>query len=321
MKTTIFGCLILASVAFCYGQVLKESDNSGAKYRNKIDDIKTVADIDKLLDSIDKKRFDVFIVKESLEFKNQECNDLLAIFKLKPWSKADFDNNGYTDLLVIGNNYGHSAIVILDTGKNNFVVKNLTRSHFQDCTFPVVQNIEGQTLIVNNTPRRFLEDYPDFESFKNANTTAQKIGSIFLIYKFGDFVELSNAANTYNIEKIEYKTSGCYGTCPSFELSIDSNRNGIYKPVAFNKKKKGTFKGSIKNLEFNELVGLLTYIDFPKLKDDYSVSWTDDQRSFLKITYDGGKVKTVSDYGLIGTFGLSRVYEILFDLRENQTWN
>ncbi len=55
-------------------------------------------------------------------------------------------------------------------------------------------------------------------------------------------------------------------------------------------------------------------------KDKYAVNWTDDQASILEITFDNGKVKKIYDYGLIGTFGLDRVYQLLFKLRENQKW-
>jgi hypothetical protein len=85
-------------------------------------------------------------------------------------------------------------------------------------------------------------------------------------------------------------------------------------------KKKGKFKGKILQANYDELIGLLNYLDFPSLKDSYAVNWTDDQTSVLKITYNNGKVKEIKDYGLIGTLGLSRVYSILFDLRENQQW-
>ena len=47
---------------------------------------------------------------------------------------------------------------------------------------------------------------------------------------------------------------------------------------------------------------------------------TDGQTCGLKITYDNGKTKIIHDYGLIGTFGLDRTYEMLFNLRKNQTW-
>jgi len=67
-------------------------------------------------------------------------------------------------------------------------------------------------------------------------------------------------------------------------------------------------------------VNLLNYIDFETLQDNYAVNWTDDQTAKLKVTYDNGKVKSIRDYGLLGTYGLDRVYQLLFELRENQKW-
>jgi hypothetical protein len=301
MKVLIIGIIFLTSLIYSEAQVLQNTDNSSVKFRNKIDEIKNDADIDKLLESINKKQFEVFIVKENLEIKNQKCRELAESVQAKSWTKADFDNNGYTDILIIGDNYGLSSIVILDKGNNNFEIKALTKGIFPSCSFPVVQNKKPQPVIFYYT---------------DESSEAHKT----LIYKFGDFVEINDSPKTHRIEEIEYKTSGCFGTCPIFELTIDSNHQAVYKPIAFNKKKKGTFKGTIRSFEYDELVGLLNYIDFADLRDSYSVNWTDDQSSFLSITYDDGKVKKINDYGLIGTFGLSRVYKILFDLRENQSW-
>ena len=292
-------------VFFSISKAQKEQTKE-SKFNNKIDDVKTVDDIDKLLDYIDKKRFETYIIKENLEFETVACGDLAKEIQAKSWTKADFDNNGYTDILIIGES-GRDSVVVLDIGKNNFVYKNLTKEIFPQCSLPVVVNKENQALI---------NYYEDGKYYKNGTQLNPKV----LIYKFWDFVEINSSFQTHQIEKIEYKTSGCFGTCPAFELTIDSNKNATFKPVAFNKKKKGTFKGTIRNFEYDELTGLLNYIDFPNLKDSYAVNWTDDQSSQLIVTYDGGKVKKINDYGLIGTFGLSRVYKMLFYLRDNQSW-
>ncbi len=287
----------------CKAQAVERKES---KFYNKIDNIKTVDDIDKLLESIDKKRFEAFVVREKLELENVACEDLANEIQAKPWTKADFDNNGYSDILIIGDS-GRDSIVVLDRGKNNFMFIGLNKKIFPDCSLPVVANTDGNALI---------NYYQDGKYYKKGRQVDPKV----LIYKFGDFVERTDSSQTYKIEKIEYKTSGCFGTCSIFELTIDSNKKATYKPIAFNKKKKGTFKGTIRNFEYDELIGLLNYIDFSNLKDRYSVNWTDDQSSQLAITYNDGKVKKINDYGLIGTFGLSRVYEIMFNLRENQSW-
>jgi hypothetical protein len=56
------------------------------------------------------------------------------------------------------------------------------------------------------------------------------------------------------------------------------------------------------------------------LKDEYSVNWTDDQTSTLEIKFNNGQIKRISDYGMIGTFGLEHIYDQLFALRKTQKW-
>lgn len=296
MKELIYiGTILFSSFIFCNAQNPQISGGSAIKFHNKLDDVKTANDINEILNSIDEKRFEAFVISESLQLVNKKCGGIADTFNAKPWTKADFDNNGYTDLLVIGKDYTHSVIVISDVGKDNFIMKDLARKFFQDCTIPVVQNDGEQPVIT----------YYSWGKPTLAKT---------LIYKFGDFIESNNSPGTYRIEKIEYRTSGCFGACPSFGLTIDSNRKAIYKPIYFNNRKKGKYTGKIKTPQFDELAKLLNYIDFLNLQDNYFVSWTDDQTSYLTITYNGGNIKNMKDYGLIGTFGLSRVYEILFNL-------
>ena len=147
-----------------------------------------------------------------------------------------------------------------------------------------------------------------------------------LIFKFGDFIEFNKSPKTYKIEKIEYTTGMCFGTCPAFSIEINKDRKGTFKAEYYNTKTKnskevnGTFKTDINEKSYSEIIGLLNYIDFPNLKDDYSVSWTDDQTCNLTITYNNGQKKKIKDYGLIGTYGLDRLYQLFFELRFNQNW-
>uniref|UniRef100_UPI0025C73B24 DUF6438 domain-containing protein n=1 Tax=Chryseobacterium sp. TaxID=1871047 RepID=UPI0025C73B24 len=151
-----------------------------------------------------------------------------------------------------------------------------------------------------------------------------------LEYQFGDFVEYnSNPHNYIPIKKIEFSTSMCFGVCPVFQLIIDKNQKALFTAERFNfdqneenlsENIEGKFHTKIKNEDYQELIKILEYIDFPNLQDEYSVDWTDDQTLILKITYGNGKVKTIQDYGASGTYGLKKIYKILFNMRKNQDW-
>jgi Domain of unknown function (DUF6438) len=147
------------------------------------------------------------------------------------------------------------------------------------------------------------------------------------VFYEGDFVEFNPIVIKHRIERIAFTTSYCFGNCPRFDLSIDQKRYGkLYAGTdnidkKNNQKMEGDYAAIIKDTDYNKIICLLNYINFETLKDKYAVNWTDDQSCTLTITYDGGKVKKIEDYGLIGTFGLDRVYQVLFDLRFNQDWH
>ena len=230
----LFSIVLSILVAFCFFNICK-AQKKESEFNNKIDNIKTVDDIDKLLDSIDKKRFDTYIVREKLEVETVACGDLAKEVQAKSWTKADFDNNGYTDILIIGDS-GRDSVVILDNGQNNFIYKNLSKGIFSDCSLPVVVNTEKQTLI---------NYYENGNYYKNGSQLNPKV----LIYKFGDFVEITNSPQTYKIEKIEYKTSGCFGTCPVFELTILIQiKMQLINPLLLIKRKKEHLKAQLETL-------------------------------------------------------------------------
>lgn len=286
-----------------------QTGNSTFGRKNYIDKIKNAGQITRLLSRTD-KRYKKFEPNEGLFFIVDKCRKISDSLHVQPWAKADFDNNGLTDLLVVGNLFDHAVLCILDKG-GSYEIKSLTRRHFQDCTFPV---LEGNKI------RYYVEPVPEWGKRPKAPEMEQRV----LVYRFGDFIEENPAPANHSIEKIEYTTSMCFGSCPVFGITIHPDRRASWNAEMYNKIKNktlsGTFTAKITEDKYNDILNLLNYMDFENLRDSYSVNWTDDQSCTLKITYDNGKVKSISDYGLVGTFGLNRVYQLLFALRENQSW-
>lgn len=122
-----------------------------------------------------------------------------------------------------------------------------------------------------------------------------------------------------HIEKIKYSAGACFGTCPVFTIDIDSNRSALLQAYTHNDI-TGVFKTDIQQNHFNSLMIALKNCHFTSLKNNYSREISDLPRGLLTITYDGGKTKTIDDYGMSGTKELDEVYRILFNLRENQDW-
>ena len=301
-------------IFLCITQVTLAQKNS------KIDKLNSKEDVENLIHSFD-KNYEKFSLKPINEFKssygeNEYCKRIADSLNItKSFYKADFNNDGYTDLLAIGDYYNFNIFIVMNNRNDSLKINRLTRRSFQECTFP---------KIINDTIIRYYQmTQPDWRE----NKPKRSLKFVDLVYKYGDFIEYNPKVKDYSIQKIEYQTTMCFGTCPKFFISIDKNKQGIFKAESYNKETReskkvitGTFETILKESSFKEIINLLNYIDFPNLKDNYAVSWTDDQTSTLTITYGNGQVKKIRDYGLIGTYGLDRLYQILFELRFNQDW-
>lgn len=302
-----------------------------------------ITEIDKL---VSEKEIENFIQKKDTNYKkfelrkiqdfkrgNQDSINKILAKKVKAnqsFTKADFDNNGYTDLLAIGDNhkaitYGENeeeisfdfTAIVLMNFNNEYKIIDITKRGF-DPIVPKVEYVNNEAFLAVYSSKPQL---PNFKKFKESKAK--------LTFKFGHFIEYNKDPKKHIIEKIEYSTGPCFGSCPVFKLEINRDKTAIFNAEEYNfsdkinhinpEKDEGKFKTTISEKEFDELIEILNYIDFSSLKN-YSVMWTDDQSSTLKITYDNGKVKTIYDYGLVGTYGLKRTYEMLFSLRKNQSW-
>ncbi|MBD8490780.1 hypothetical protein IFO69_18660 [Echinicola sp. CAU 1574] len=231
--------------------------------------------------------------------------------------KGDFDNNQERDLLVTGEQYGFTSYLIMAIEKDSVQVIALSNGHyFQDFIFPSVRN-DSLIDIFSFSPEVYFSDQDVNPSLEVKTFT----------FKFGHVIEANNHPMPYEINKIEFKTDYCFGTCPVFSLELFPSSLSTFHAEAYNfEEKRGEiskemdFRTNIKKESWEEITQILNYINFPELENEYAVNWTDDQKVFLTIHYDHGQVKTISDYGLRGTFGLNLLYQKLFDLRNNQDW-
>lgn len=277
--------------------------------KNYIENIQNAQQIVDLLTFVD-ERYKTFEVNEKMKFNDSLCQVYCDSLHVQPWQKVDVDQNGLTDIVVYGDWVEPSILCILNKGEK-YEIKYLTRDVFQRASFVIVQN-------------NILKFYYKSALDSTGNNGNKKFNQKNLVYKYGDFIEENIQHVNHKIERIEYATSACFGTCPIFKLVINSDKSAIFQADDYNRINivtlKGIYKTIITDEKYNELVELLNYIDFESLKDNYAVTWTDDQSSKLTITYNNGKVKTIDDYGLLGTFGLNKVYQMLFEMRENQKW-
>lgn len=255
-----------------------------------------------------------FILSDSLSPACTGYPVCKTLGKQVSWVKADFDGNNRLDLLVTGYRSSSSSsryvTCFLDQGEQKFdEIRLATGAYNCDVT---------QLGYVGSKPVIFYT-HSQIQGARFTKNRKSICKQDTLIFRKNGFVEYNRAPQDCRIEKIVFSTNACYGTCPIFTLQLARNGAATYHAEQYNKL-KGDFTAVVQAQPLTEVWALLNYLNFPRLQNNYSVSVTDQPTCTLTITYGGGKVKTIEDYGEQGTFGLRQVYDLLFALRTTQAW-
>jgi hypothetical protein len=282
------------------------SRNPPAKQLNKIDSLSTGAQINVFIRSLD-PAFKDFTVNEQLAFPSW-CKMLADSLQIPYYYKADFDRNGLTDLMVLSKEMDYPVLCVLDSGANRYQMTWVNKvSHI--CMIPVVTTHHDTVFV----------DHYNFQHLGSFKGDPQRVVQVRrLVYAFGDFVEYNPAPTRHRIEKIQYKTN--FTMDPDFILTIDASRNARYQYRKQFDLPYETFAGSIDTARFNNLTGLLNYAAFSRAKDRFEYPSFHAPMCELTITYDGGKEKTIFDYGMLGSYALNQAYGLIGELKDNQSW-
>jgi hypothetical protein len=287
---------------------------------NAIDDLKNDGDVKRFMVVWLKKTYkikekDIAILPADSLFVNSGCYEEARKMDCKTWEKADFNNDGKTDLLVnvAGNGFNRNLMAVIDNGNNSFKLLNVVRKNYgllPDLPLAKPILINGvQVLLYHACSGRHFS--------ANKKSSPEKTDT--LIFKFGNFVEYNPKSATVAITNIHVETTMCFGKCPVFKLDIAADGAATYSAEKFNPE-TGFFKGTIEREKLTQIISLINYIDIKNLNTNYDVNWTDDQTIKLSVQFADGSSKQITDYGMQGTYGLRYLYQIFFGLRSGQTW-
>ena len=286
-------------------------------FANKVDDLKTDEDVQKFFVSIDtnlispKYARDVKVFSTARILNDENCYPSAKNWGVKNWVKADFNNDGRTDLLVTIYWESYTNYIAIDKGDNTFQLINISYSPSPQCELINTIKKDNMQLVLFHRINFYFQKHRQNAIIHSETDT--------LIYKFGGFVELNRKPVHYKIDSITFNTGACYGTCPTFEISIDKFGNAGYIAGQWSKK-PGTYKAIISKDDLNKLDSIINYIAIKKLKNSYAVNWTDSPTCSIKVNFADGSVKYISDYGELGTFGLQEIYNRFFNFTANQNW-
>lgn len=261
-------------------------------------------------------------IKTNLKYDKYKYQDFKILTddssRFDTFKAGDFNHDGIFDLLIFG-----IASIIKDKKsepleREEIIIILGDKKHPRKTTFPLSYFINLFTTI-KFYPKVISKDNKDYVQIEY-EVYDRKLESKETFYetvfvKNDKLIPLTDHPSNKSISRVEFKTDYCYGSCPVFELNIDSNGDVEYNGLDHvNRKGFARLKMNDKDLDY--LKTLLQYLKIEELKDKYSVKWTDDQTGFLKVNFKNGEKKEIEDYGMVGTFGLSILFDFLYELRE-----
>ncbi len=165
---------------------------------------------------------------------------------------------------------------------------------------------DGKTIYLGNKTQYKIED-GNLKILDLCDSTwqNQKIFSIVddtLILQTNDslFVKYARVHYTLNpnetYDKIIISSSGCFGTCPIMDISIDSNGEILFWGESYNTE-NGFFSSNITKEKFQNILTTFKKADIQNLNDNYQANWTDDETVTIAFIKDRQIVKSITDYG------------------------
>jgi hypothetical protein len=327
MKNILFVLVILFAIS-CKKE---EAFTRAAHIPSKIDNLNTEDEIEAYIRKLDTNLRDFYLVdyKRIMTFKPTYVDSLNRIYAKqlginKTFYKTDFNNDGLTDLLLIGGwkngnvkpkdqLYQFNSQIVINGGEG----KSTTYSIARDYNFAFVPQI----LYTDSLPLLVLHHSQNFDTVRPPSRDTLQVK---LVYKSGYFVEFNKKyVKHHEIKKIEF-TNVLGESGPFFQMILNKNKESWFIAISNNLEEhrynEGTYKTTIKDSHFNAISDLLNYIDFKNLQEDYSIYNTGPPSMALRITYDNGKIKEIFNNAGAGTYGLEAVYQLMMELRYSQDW-
>lgn len=323
MKNIVFVLLILL-----IGSCKNEKAFISAKHvPSKIDSLITENEIQDYIRALDTNLRHFYLADYSrIITYNTPNNDSITRIYAKQLGvnksiyKTDFNNDGLTDLLLIGGwdngepkknqFYQFNSQVLINRGKGKPDTYSIARD-YNFAFVPQIVQTDSLPILVLHHAQNFDTVYPP------RHDTLQ----VKLINKLGLFVEYNkNPITHHEIEKIEFNAP-LVEVSPSFQMILNKNRESWFIAVHNNLDiNEGTFKTEINDSDFKELSDLLNYMDFRNLREDYGIYNTGPPNMALRITYDKGKIKYIYINSGAQTYGLNAIYRKMLELRFSQEW-
>jgi hypothetical protein len=311
--------LLLLSIGFA-------TTLSAQKVRNKIDSLKTDADVKAFLIGLDSSTYatcQILPVKAlfslSTYTRKQEAEIADSLKIGQPWHKVDLDKNGLTDLVChlslearkngLGFSPTVSSFIVYQNDEGAYKIHEFSLRLMERPYIIKVDTLSNQDIVLKLFQVKFLGD----------STTTRMVVKNFGLAEYNSASKID-----YHIEKVAFTTITCLN-CQGVSITISKDKKAELE-VRFkrNTENNGVFSCTLDDVHYRKIIDNLNYINFPSLCGKTNHPMVNGYKISMAITYNNGNVKNLFDYtdhvSGFSTRGLRNLYDLLLELQDNQKW-
>ncbi|KFC20102.1 DUF6438 domain-containing protein [Chryseobacterium sp. FH1] len=141
-----------------------------------------------------------------------------------------------------------------------------------------------------------------------------------------------NSSQVSKYSAIEYEVGPCFGFCPTFKITIDSNRNAILEAERFNftkggskddfnKPREGTFKATLSPEDYKKLLVATDAANIKTLNASYiDKQIMDASKVNLRVTFADGTKRDIAMSAGEKPQTLTDLTTLIDEIKQNQKW-
>ncbi|WBA42373.1 hypothetical protein [Hymenobacter canadensis] len=227
------------------------------------------------------------------------------------WFRADFDQNGRPDLLVLTRRKEIPFVFcVLDMGHDSLrVVRNF---------YNAVQRRSPVARVIQQRNQDLLE-YADFARSRGSRGQLRNRRTQQLAYVSGGFVDYNPKPAQHHIQRVTYESYSVYHQAVKTRIVVAEDSSHFWqRRTEIRDSTKVThqqYHTPLHPAQHQQLSVLLNYLDFPRLRNAYDKVYRNHHPHVtLTVEYDNGQRKIIEDLNGMGTTGLRRLYALLYEL-------
>ncbi|GGG57741.1 DUF6438 domain-containing protein [Epilithonimonas arachidiradicis] len=139
-------------------------------------------------------------------------------------------------------------------------------------------------------------------------------------------------SQTTQYSKIEYEVGPCFGFCPIYKITINSDRTAVLEAEHFNfsqgegkgdfdKPREGTFKSTVSKEDYDQLIALTDAANVKSLNDKYEDKRImDASKTNLRVYFSDGSKKGIAMSAGEKPEKLTKLITYISELKQKQQW-